>query len=487
MSTEALFDENNNSGVDLNSVKLLEFQAAVRDDEISDSSNISESGSNQAYSVSTTSFPPDDPDREVFSEKLLLLEDTQLTTEEAVPKLRCKVKKLEAEVDSLKNQLNRINIREDSSVIVGSNIVSPAGGDERSRQEREKCVVFKCIPQAHVANGLIITRVSEFFKIPSDEITVQVTDQLNKWCVVVLQTPSRLHSSTILKKFCEFRKLYHCYHRTQALPCFSNSERQQYQQLWAEAIERNNQAGYRSWEVDPQEMRLVETVGIPQKWRVKVHYFPENDSPSASTSAIEVRRRQRGLQFPKLVEKQLSPNSSEDCQIPRQKQQQIIERQNKQQQQQQNRDCQIPRQKQQQITERQNKQQQQQNRGDNKKRQNYQQRNNNNNRSNRKQHYNNNNNNGNSGYEYLDCIPTYVPHHPHHHQYVTSLGQFQNQYYVPNPHIYNSMQFYSQHLPLDSTATTTSTTAAAAGTTTSASGNVYIITPNGLSTTSTNA
>uniref|UniRef100_A0A914QN42 Uncharacterized protein n=1 Tax=Panagrolaimus davidi TaxID=227884 RepID=A0A914QN42_9BILA len=453
MSTEALFDENNNSGVDLNSVKLLEFQE-IRDDEISDSSNISESGSNQAYSVSTTSFPPDDPDREI-SEKLLLLEDTQ-TTEEAVPKLRCKVKKLEAEVDSLKNQLNRINIRDDSVVVVGSNIVSPAG-DERSRQEREKCVVFKCIPQAHVANGLIITRVSEFFKIPSDEITVQVTDQLNKWCVVVLQTPSRLHSSTILKKFCEFRKLYHCYHRTQALPCFSNSERQQYQQLWAEAIERNNQAGYRSWEVDPQEMRLVETVGIPQKWRVKVHYFPENDSPSASTSAIEVRRRQRGLQSPKLVEKQLSPNSSEDFQIPRQKQQQIIERQNKQQQ----------------------------NRGDNKKRQNYHQRNNNNNRSNRKQHYNNNNN-SNSGYEYLDCIPTYVPHHPHHHQYVTSLGQFQNQYYVPNPHIYNSMQFYSQHLPLDSTATTTSTTAAAAGTT-SSSGNVYIITPNGLSTTSTNA
>uniref|UniRef100_A0A914YRQ2 Uncharacterized protein n=1 Tax=Panagrolaimus superbus TaxID=310955 RepID=A0A914YRQ2_9BILA len=145
-----------------------------------------------------------------------------------------------------------------------------------------------------------------------------VTDQLNKWCVVVLQTPSRHHSSTILKKFGEFRKLYHCYHRTQALPCFSNSERQQYQQLWAEAIERNNQVGYRSWEVDPQEMRLVETVGIPQKWRVKVHYFPENDSPSASTSAIEVRRRQRGLQSPKIVEK-LSPNPSEDFQLLRQK------------------------------------------------------------------------------------------------------------------------------------------------------------------------
>ena len=133
-----------------------------------------------------------------------------------------------------------------------------------------------------------------------------MTDQLNKWCVVVLHTPSKHEATTILKKFSDFRKLYHCYHRTQALPCFSNVERQRYQQLWAEAIERNNKEGFRHWEVDAQELRLIETVGIRQKWRVKVHYYPDSDSPMASTSAIEVRRRQRGQQSPKIEKEELS-------------------------------------------------------------------------------------------------------------------------------------------------------------------------------------
>ena len=137
-----------------------------------------------------------------------------------------------------------------------------------------------------------------------------MTDQLNKWCVVVLHTPSKHEAATILKKFSDFRKLYHCYHRTQALPCFSNVERQRYQQLWAEAIERNNSEGFRHWEVDAQELRLIETVGIRQKWRVKVHYYPDSDSPMASTSAIEVRRRQRGQQSPK-IEKEESSDSGE--------------------------------------------------------------------------------------------------------------------------------------------------------------------------------
>uniref|UniRef100_A0AC34R8Q5 Transposase n=1 Tax=Panagrolaimus sp. JU765 TaxID=591449 RepID=A0AC34R8Q5_9BILA len=277
---EPIFDENNNSEVDFNA--KLGFIEEIRDDVRDDVSNVSEAGSGKACSISTTSVPPEDPEKvEVESDP----------TPDKL-QLQCEVKKLQAEVDTLKNQLSRLNVAERWQ--------NGPSNDDQTKQERERCVVFKCIPQAHVANGLFLTRICEFFKLPTDELSIQITDQLNKWCVVVLHTRSKHDSTTILRKFADFRKLYHCYHRTQALPCFSTAERQKYQQLWAEAIERNNREGFRHWEVDAQQLRLMETVGIPQKWRVKIHYFPDFDSPTASTSAIEVRRRQRDQQSPKL-------------------------------------------------------------------------------------------------------------------------------------------------------------------------------------------
>uniref|UniRef100_A0A7E4V210 HTH La-type RNA-binding domain-containing protein n=1 Tax=Panagrellus redivivus TaxID=6233 RepID=A0A7E4V210_PANRE len=285
-----ILDENNNSSIDLNhrAKPLLDF-VQIREDDASSDAASEESELGKAYSVSTTSAPPDDPDR------ILDKADHDHSGDESD---KVKLKKLEDELHTLRSQLKVLTLRPTAATSPGADSHTSNSSDEHSRpeRERERSVVFKCIPQAHVANGLILTRVAEFFKIPQPDLKIQITDQLNKWCVVVLQTPSRLHASTILRKFPDFRKLYHCYHRTQALPCFSNDERQRYQTLWAEAIERNNREGYRRWEVDAPELKLVEAVGEPQKWRVKVHYFPDTDSPTASTSAIEVRRRQRNMQ-----------------------------------------------------------------------------------------------------------------------------------------------------------------------------------------------
>ena len=152
-----ILDENNNSGIDLNS--KCEFIEEVRDDV----SNASETASGNTGSISTNSFPPEDPER--LNEKIEGEDDEDCPSTEVL--LQCKVKKLEAEVDSLKSQLSRFSISESRT------IGEPT--EDRSKQERERCVVFKCIPQAHVANGLMITRVSEFFKIPADELSIQVS------------------------------------------------------------------------------------------------------------------------------------------------------------------------------------------------------------------------------------------------------------------------------------------------------------------------
>uniref|UniRef100_A0A914D4B6 Uncharacterized protein n=1 Tax=Acrobeloides nanus TaxID=290746 RepID=A0A914D4B6_9BILA len=245
--------------------------------------NNSCSASLASEGFSLPSMPPDDSDRHVFTaphEAHLHRLDGHAVSQS----LFTTVKKLEARVESLTDQLARLTFNNQV------NAFRDVMRDEQIRAQREKCVVLKCIPETHLS-GELLERISTYFQIPRSSLQLHVMDRYKGWCVVLIRTPSRHHASLILHNFADFRQTCEHYHRTQALPSYSRAEQMLHQELWAEAIKRNNRAGFRLWEV--RDLKLVEVSGEPKPWHVKVHYFPDEESANAPISANDVRKKQR--------------------------------------------------------------------------------------------------------------------------------------------------------------------------------------------------